>query len=49
MNNSYLARENQRENSKVFLARGGTMYNESCDKVLGMCINVDEMSKGSEW
>jgi hypothetical protein len=49
MNDLHLARENQRENSKVFLARGGTMYKEKCDKVLGMCPHVDEVSKGIEW
>jgi hypothetical protein len=29
--NSYLARENQREYSKVPLARPGTMYQKGCD------------------
>jgi hypothetical protein len=48
MNDSHLARENQRENSKVFLARGGTMYKESCDKSPGMCPHIDEVSKGNE-
>jgi hypothetical protein len=29
--NSYLARENQREYSKVSFARPGTMYQKGCD------------------
>jgi hypothetical protein len=43
MKDLHLARENPGENSKVFLARGGTMYKESCDKALGMCPHIDEV------
>jgi hypothetical protein len=33
MNDFYLAGENQRENSKVSIARAGTIYTVQCDKV----------------
>jgi hypothetical protein len=32
---THLARENQREKSKVFPAEGATIYNQLCDKVKG--------------
>jgi hypothetical protein len=32
---THLARENQRENSKVFPAEGATIYSQPCDKVKG--------------
>jgi hypothetical protein len=33
---THLARENQREKSKVFPAEGATIYSQLCDKVKGI-------------
>jgi hypothetical protein len=36
---THLARENQREKSKVFLAEGATIYSQLCDKRRGTSPN----------
>jgi hypothetical protein len=46
---THLARENQRENSKVSLAEGASMYNIVCNNNMGTWTQCGNGVKGSEY
>jgi hypothetical protein len=45
---THLAKENQRENSKVSLVKGASMYGTMCDKYTGTQSQCGSDVKGSE-